>query len=267
MKYLVELVFGVGYLGLAAMVLSFVLRFLLLTWAVQVVGNVVQGVLDLIKTAIRALIFVFGPAVLGGFVVGLALQIGMNLSMGGVTTSADPTMPVLVAFLAFFIIVAVRGWQWSALRYRRNIPHQEAAPTDQGVEASEPTDYPSGCESMADAWSRAMKLAPERRDDLLDARATCGALLAAVELRDGPPNSAMIETATLIRKHLAALVDSTERRLRGAKRSDKRAITKEMVTFLQGFALRAQRDLAAPGPSVKDQDAALRAHLASQLFA
>ncbi|KUR74209.1 hypothetical protein [Novosphingobium sp. Fuku2-ISO-50] len=265
MKYLVELVFGVGFLGLAAMVLSFALRFLLLTWAVRVVGNVVQGVLGLIKTIIRALIFVFGPAVLGGFVIGLALQIGMNLNLGGGTTSADSTMPVLVAFLAFFMIVAVRGWQWQARRNQQNMLLQETQPMGHAKETSEPADYPPGCEGIANAWSKAIKLAPERRDDLLDARATCGALLAAVELSDGLPDSAMIETATLIRNHLAALVESTERRLRGAKRSEKAAIVEEMAKLLQGFARRAQSDLAAAGRAFED-DAALRAYLTSQLF-
>lgn len=266
MKYLVELVFGIGFFGLGAMALFFFLRFLLLTWAVRVVGNVVHGVLGLMKTVIHALIFVFGPAVLGSFIIGLALQISMNLTMGGGTTSADPTMPVLIAFLAFFVIVAVRGWQWQARRHRPNMLPQGATPTGHAAEAPEPADYPAGCESIADAWSRAIKLAPERRDDLLDARATCGALLAAAELHDGIPDSAMIETAALIRNNLAALIDSTERRLRRARPAERGAMIDEMVTFLLGFAQRAQQDMQASNLAADEADAALRAHLAARLF-
>jgi hypothetical protein len=125
MRYVVELVFAVSFLGLGGMALFFFLRFLLLTWMVQVVGNVAHGVLHLIKSILRALIFVFGPAVLGAFIIGLGLQIAMNLNASGGNSSTDPTTPVLIAFLAFFVIVAVRGWQWTARRHHQNAPVQE----------------------------------------------------------------------------------------------------------------------------------------------
>lgn len=262
MKYLVELVLGVGLLALGGMALFFSLRFLLLVWIVQVARHVVQNILRMFKTVLHALIFVIGTAVVGAFVIGLGLQIGANLIAGGADKSADPTMPVLVAFLAFFVIVAVRGWQWSARCNR--LP--DGPEVSDAAETSEPADYPTGYEAVADAWNRAITLAPKHRDELLDARAVCAELVNAVEGHHGIPDIAMIETAALIRNNLAALVCSTERRLRGAKRSDKAAATKEMVTFLQGFALRAQQNLVSSGPSVKDQDAALRAHLTSRLF-
>lgn len=265
MRYLVELVFGIGFFALGAIALTFFLRFLLLTWAVSLAGRIIQSILGFVGRMCHAMIFIFGPAVLGGFIIGLALQIGMNLIMGSGTTPADPTMPILIAFLAIFVIVAVRGWQWQARRHRPNMLPQRGGQMGHPTEALEPADYPPGCESIADAWSRAIKLAPKRRDDLLDARATCGALLAAVELHDGLPDSAMIETAALIRNHLAALVESTERRLRGATRSEKAAIIEEMAKFFQGFARRAQIDLAAVGCLYED-DAALRGYLTTQLF-
>jgi hypothetical protein len=265
MGYLFELVFAVGVLGLGGMALLFFLRFLLLTWMVRIVSNVVHGVLQLIRSILHALIFVFGAAVLGAFIIGLGLQIGLNLDAGG-GNSADPTMPVLIAFLAFFVIVAVRGWQWRARRHHQNAPVQEAAEADDTIEGPGPADYPAGYELVADAWNRAIKLAPDRRNDLLSARTVCAELLNAVELHDCIPDVAMIDTATLIRNHLAALVDSTGRRLRGAKPSERAAVIDEMVKFLLGFAKRAQQDLQAVRTSVEEEDVTLRAHLASQLF-
>ena len=266
MGYLFELVFAVGVLGLGGMALFFFLRFLLLTWMVQIVGNVVHGVLRLIKSILHALIFVFGPAVLGAFIAGLGLQIGLNLDASGGNSSADPTMPVLIAFLAFFVIVAVRGWQWTARRHHQNAPVQEVAEADDTIEAPGPADYPAGYELVADAWNRAIKLAPERRQDLLRARTVCAELLNALELHDNIPDVAMIDTATLIRNHLAALVDSTERRLRGARPSERAATIDEMVKFLLGFAKRAQQDMQSATASIEEDDTALRAHLVSQLF-
>jgi hypothetical protein len=75
----------------------------------------------------------------------------------------------------------------------------------------------------------------------------------------------MIETAALIRDHLASLVEGTRRRLLGAKPSERKAIIEEMVKFLRGFALRAEKDMRAAS-GVDAKDSALRAHLAMQLF-
>lgn len=101
MKYFVKLVFGAGFLGLAAMVLPFILRFLLLTWVVRLVGHVVKTVLRFVRHILHSMVYIFGTALLGVFIVGFRLQIGMNLTAGGMSKSADPTMPVLVAFLTF----------------------------------------------------------------------------------------------------------------------------------------------------------------------
>ena len=43
---------------------------------------------------------------------------------------------------------------------------------------------------------------------------------------------AMMDTAALIRNHLAALVHSTECRLRGAKPNERAAVIEEMVNFV-----------------------------------
>jgi hypothetical protein len=266
MKYLVELVFGVGFLGLAAMVLSFVLRFLLLRWAVRLIGRVVMAVLRFVQHMLHAVIYIFGIALLGAFIVGFGLQVGMNLAMGGAGKSADPTMAVLVALLAFFLLVALRGWQWRARHSRQQTAMLVGPVADDAAETPELADCPIGYENVTEAWSRAITLAPRHRNDLLEARATCAALVKVVEAHDGVPDPALIETAALIRNHLAALVDGTERRLHDAKPSTKAAITEEMVKFLLGFARRAKSDLTAVGFSVEDEDEALRAHLASQLF-
>lgn len=264
MKYLVVLVFGAGFLGLSFMLLSFVLRFFLLTWGVRLVGGVAQSVLRFAKELIYALIFVFGTAILGAFIVTLGLQLALTYAAGG--ENADPTMPVLWGFLAFFVIVAVRGLQWRARRNRQRVVTLAGPEAGDTGEVPELADYAAGYENVAEAWSRAIALAPRHRDELLAARATCAALVAAVEQQDHIPDSAMIETVALIRNHLAALVDSTERRLLGAKPSERKAKIEEMVKFLLGFAQRAQQDMQAAGTSAEDEDSALRAHLASQLF-
>jgi len=265
MKYLVELVFGVGFFGLAAIALSFALRFLLLTWAVRLIGHVVRTMFQFIKHMLHTAIYIFGTALLGGLIVGFGLQVGMNLAVGSSDKPADSTMPVLLGFLAFFMLVAVRGWQWRARHNRQQGKHaaREAGACDEALELA---DYPAGYEGVASAWSQAIALAPRHRDDLLEARATCAALVKVVAAHDGVSDPALIETDALIRNHLAALVDSTERRLRDAKPSMKAAITEEMARFLLGFAQWAKNNLAAAGLSVEDEDEALQVHLASQLF-
>jgi hypothetical protein len=171
-------------------------------------------------------------------------------------------MSILIAFLAFFVIIAVRGWQWRGRRNRKKV----VALAGGAAKGSERVDYPAGYENVSVAWDRAISLAPQYRNDLLNARATCAALVAATERQGGIPDDAMIETATLLHNYLAALVDSTARHLRGAKPSQKEAIIAEMVRFLQGFARRAQQDMRAVGFGADEEDSALRAHLAAQLF-
>lgn len=257
MKYLVELVFGIGFFGLGAIALTFFLRFLLLTWAVRLAGRIAQSILGFIKRLCLALIFIFGPALLGALIIGFALESGANLAAGGGNASADPTQPILMAFLSFFAIVAFRAWQWNP--HRKRDKHLLARP-----EKSKIVSPVSGL--IGDAWARAIKLAPGRRNELLDAQAICSALLAVVESGDSAPDGTMVETAELIRSCLAPFVDSVERRMVRAKRSEREAIIEELVTYLRGFAQRAQRDIQHTSLRVGDGDSTLRAHLAAQLF-
>lgn len=264
MKYLVVLVFGAGFFGLAFMLLSFALRFFLLTWGVRLVGSVVQCVLRFAKELIHSLVFVLGAAMLGGFIMTLGLQLALTyVAKGG---SADPTMPLLCGLLAFFVIVAVRSVQWKARRNRTGIDNPLASELAVTSDASELTQYPSGYEHVVDAWNRAARLAPKHRDDLLKASAACAHLVDAVEHSKDIPDREMIDTAALIRNNLAALIDSTERRLRAAKPHERSKIIAEMVKFLMGFARRAQRDMEMLKQASADEDSALRAHLASQLL-
>ena len=125
---------------------------------------------------------------------------------------------------------------------------------------------PDGYEGVAGAWEKAIKLAPERGEELADAQASCAQLLAVVEQHESIPDGEIRETVVLIRKHLQALVDSTERRLRGASVAAKKATVEEMVKLLLGFGQRAQQDLEAAGLTPEEDDAVLRAHLAARLF-
>lgn len=257
MKYLVELVFGIGFFGIAAIALTFFLRFLLLTWAVRIIGGVIQGILRFVMRLCHALVFIFGPALLGGFIIGIGLGVGETATSNSSTGSAGPMQPVLLAFLGFFVIVAIRAWQWNS-RQSRTAPE---SPEQRSGNAGSPHQG-----NVADAWARAVKLAPALRDELQDAQAACSALLAVVESGEGEPGDAMIETAELIHGYLAPFVDSVERRMVRAKGSEKRAIVQEMVKFLRGFAQRAQRDMRAAGLDSGEGDSALRVHLAAQLF-
>jgi hypothetical protein len=226
MRYLVELVFGIGFFGLGAIALTFFLRFILLTWAVRLAGRIIQSILGFTKRLCHALIFIFGPALLGAFIIGFALESGANLTAGGGNASADPTQPILLAFLSFFVIVAFRAWQWNSRRNRakRSLPELQSNP---GVSPAHG--------QIADAWARAIKLAPAQRHELLDAQAACSGLLAAVDLVEGKPDDPMIETAALIREHLQALIASTERRLREVPPSQREAVIAEMVKYLLAF--------------------------------
>lgn len=266
MAYLVVLVFGAGFFGICAIVLPFLLRFLLLAWLVRLVENVVRSVLQFFKNLIFCLIFVFGTAMLGAFIAGIGLQIAMNVFTAVEGKAADPTTPALIGFLAFFIIVAIRAQQWKFRRARcrsDNVP----APVDEHSFSMPPQPpYPVGYEDVADAWSKAIELAPEHYGPLLQAQGNCAELVNAVEHHEDIPDIAMIDTATLIRNHLAALVRNSERRVRSARPEEKAAIIKEMVNFLLGFGNRAQTDIANAAKGMERQDAALRSHLASQLF-
>ena len=91
MKYLVELVFGIGFFGLGAIALTFILRFILLTWAVRLAGRIINSILGFTKRLCHALIFIFGPALLGGFIIGFTLESGANLTAGGGNVSAVNT--------------------------------------------------------------------------------------------------------------------------------------------------------------------------------
>lgn len=267
MGLLIELVFAVGFVGLCGIALVALIRYLFLRWIVGVLGGAVLGALRFVKDMIHALIYVFAPAIVGAFIIGLALQLIMNAMSSNGASSADPTTPVLVACLAFFVIVAVRGWQ---LKRRRDHSMVVAVPGEQeagdAAQAADLPVYPAGYETIADAWKRAIELAPRYRAELLDAAGACAALLAAVEQQDGIPDSLLTETAVLIRNHLAALVDSTRRRLLCAKAPERPAIIEEMVKFLRGFAKRAREDMQAMSFGTDEEDSALRAHLATQLF-
>ncbi len=267
MGKLIVLVFMVGSMGLVGIALFGFLRFLLLTLLVQVVGNAVRGALGLVKTALHALIFVFGTALVGAFIVGIGLQIITTLAADG--AAADATMPTLVAFLVFFVLLAWRGWQWQARRNGSNAAQpvvSEATIPDDGTHTLELAPLPDGYEGVAGAWEKAIKLAPERGEELADAQASCAQLLAVVEQHESIPDGEIRETVVLIRKHLQALVDSTERRLRGASVAAKKATVEEMVKLLLGFGQRAQQDLEAAGLTPEEDDAVLRAHLAARLF-
>lgn len=124
MRYLVVLLFGAGFFGLAFMLLSFALRFFLLTWCARLVGGVVQSVLRFATELIHLLVFVFGTALLGAFIIALGLQLALTYVAEG--ESADPTMPLLWGVLAFFVIVAVRSVQWNVRRNRRRMDNPPA---------------------------------------------------------------------------------------------------------------------------------------------
>lgn len=253
MKYLVELVFGIGFFGLGAIALTFFLRFLLLTWAVRLVGRIIQSILSFTRRLCHAVIFIFGPAMLGGFIVGLGLQLAFSSG----NTSVDPVQPVLLAFLAFFVIIAFRAWQWNSRGSSAKPGRSELASS----KFASPVDR-----LVADAWARAIALAPSKRHDLQVAQAACCSLLTAVEVRDNMPDDTLIETETLIRDHLAALVDSTERHLHGGSACQKDAAIAEMVKFLLAFGDRARRDLLVATTKIDAQDTAMRAHLEAKLF-
>lgn len=260
MAYLVVLIFGAGAFGLCAIALPFLLRFFLLTWLVRLIGKVVDSIMQSLKNAFFCMVFIFGTALLGAFIIGIGLQIVMG------TGSSDPITPILIGLLSFFVIVAVRAQQWRSRRTGRQSDGIIPEAAEEPVEAELLTPYPAGYEGVVDAWNRAIELAPARREALLQARTACAELAVAAESHDALPNPAIIDTTVLIRNHLAALVQSTERRLRSADPAEKAAMTEEMVHFLIGFGRRAQTDLAAAGIDMEQEDAALRSHLASQLF-
>ena len=146
MAYLVVLVFGAGFFGICAIVLPFLLRFLLLAWLVRLVENVVRSVLQFFKPV----------ALITGANQGIGLQIAMNVFTAVEGKAADPTTPALIGFLAFFIIVAIRAQQWKFRRARcrsDNVP----APVDEHSFSMPPQPpYPVGYEGVADAWSKAI---------------------------------------------------------------------------------------------------------------
>lgn len=116
MKFLVLVLFGGGFLVLTGIALPFLLRFLLLQWAVGLIGSVAQSILKWIGDILYACISIFGVALVGAIIVGLSLQIGMILANHDPNGVVNSTIPILAAFLSFFVIVAMRSWQWNGQR-------------------------------------------------------------------------------------------------------------------------------------------------------
>jgi hypothetical protein len=113
MRYFVELVFGIGFFGLSAIALTFFMRFLLLTWAVRLAGRIIQNILGFTRQLCHAIIFIFGPALLGGFTLGFSLQFGINFTTNDANSSTYSAQSILLSFIAFLLIVTFRLWQWS----------------------------------------------------------------------------------------------------------------------------------------------------------
>jgi hypothetical protein len=253
-----------GMIAILGGLLGLAIFLVLCGMVIALIQAMVRGVVQLLF----ALIYVVGPAVLGLFIVTLGLQIVLNL--GSPNASADPTMPGLSGLLAFCIILTLRVVQWRGRADRNDgvvpsgtvqadvLPSMPVPPRPpEPVEADDP---------IASAWTRALKLAPERQEALMKARGTCAALLAATDHPEGIPQPEITETAVLIRHHLAPYVDGIERRLEGAAQGERATIIAEMTTFLLGFADRAARALTASGPDLADEDLARQAHLSAQLF-
>jgi hypothetical protein len=68
MKYFVKLVFGAGFMVLPPGP-AIHPRFLL-TWVVRLVGHVVKTVLRFVRHILHSMVYIFGTALLGVFIVG-----------------------------------------------------------------------------------------------------------------------------------------------------------------------------------------------------
>jgi hypothetical protein len=126
--------------------------------------------------------------------------------------------------------------------------------------------FPQRDHALGLAWERAGEIAPTHARELQQGRNRCARLLT-LERTSATLDPEIIETCTLIRRHVPPLVEETARACRTASSAEAAGLSASLVSKLQALAIRAARlteqlDLAAR------EDLAIRhAHLDNQLRA
>ena len=95
-------------------IVPMLLRFLIAKWTFSILGGVVGRTLNFVGEVFKAIFYVTIPAVLAAFIVGLGS--GMVLAAAAADDSAGTA--VLLGLFVFFLVMAMRTWQWTTRRRR-----------------------------------------------------------------------------------------------------------------------------------------------------
>ncbi|PEQ10302.1 hypothetical protein B2G71_23090 [Novosphingobium sp. PC22D] len=219
-------------------------------------GFVAAMAFALVVAVMRWLALVVLPALMAGIAAFVLTMAITDLA----SADGDPASHALAAVgsaLVAFLTVLVR---LSATKPARSIPAFAAQTAEKSPQE------PAGYEDVGDAWERALRLAPSRREDLEAAREDCSLLLHEHRRAAGIADPELLETEILLRRYLPSLVSGTEDRLRTTRRKDRAPIREELTGFLAAFGRRSREVLDRLGKSAAERDVVLRNHLTNRLI-
>ncbi len=201
----------------------------------SLVAAIVMVVIDIaVRLALGA-----GLAVAAGVFAGVAADgLGWDGTMSGVVVAVLGFVPALLL---------VGRWRSSAaLRHAK------------GGHPSEPLITVAPLDPYGQAWATARRLAPKA--ELKSTQVASARVLALAE-RDGAIDPEILDCATMLRRHVPALVSETEELLATANRAERDVAVDELIADLRKLGEQAADLLARQGFSAREKLAVRRARL------
>lgn len=113
------------------------------------------------------------------------------------------------------------------------------------------------------AWEKALELAPQQRERILDARRNCAALLAMAETET--LDLSLRDLAVMAKRNIPLLVAKVDALCAGAATgTERKALLHNLVQDLAQIGLAARREVEAHRERLKDDLAALRNHVSAR---
>jgi hypothetical protein len=214
---------------------------------------VVVSMLRALVTLVTRLLAAACLAAIAGLVVGVVTETrwpGAGAPAGLLTT--------LLSFIPSALIV----WRLSSSRASPNSGKGRARIPDQS--GTPRAVFPRKDRAVESAWDRAEEVAPAYAVELRQSRAACARLLT-LQSTSATLDPEIIETCTLIRRHVPELVEQTARACDGASPEEAAALRASLAARLQDLSSRAA-ELTENARLAAREDLAIRhAHLANQL--
>jgi hypothetical protein len=214
---------------------------------------IVVPLLKALVTLVMRLLAAGCLAVIAGLVVGLMTE--TRWQGAGVLAGLLAT---LLSLIPSVLIV----WRLSST---------EAIPDDgkNRARTAEPSgtsrdEFPRADRRIGSAWDRAGEVAPAYAVELRQSRAKCARLLT-LQSTSAIFDPEIIETCTLIRRHVPELVEQTARACDGASPEEAAALRASLVSRLQDFSSRAAELTEKVRLAAREELAIRHTHLDSQL--